>query len=200
MKENSARQFSRGDKGARRAAATKPSPARSLLVTTALTAVCAVVGLSAAGGTYAFLNAKTSVGGATIKAGSMSLQVNDAGTSTIEDATVAPQSPVAKPFTVTNVGSVPVTLDAAITATSSLDINSYTRALITPVANAAACATGLTGTRAVLPGYSRTGLDTLTPGQKKTYCLERSLADNTPVALSGQSVSFTLTMTSNQKQ
>lgn len=73
------------------------------------------------------------------------------------------------------------------------------QARITPVANAAACTTGLTGTRQDLAAYSQSTLDTMVKATTQTYCLELSLKAGTPVSQSGQGLSFTMTMTGTQK-
>lgn len=176
-----------------------------LLGSTLLTALVVAAGVSGVGGTYALLSAQGDVSGATVTAASVGLNVNGAASADLGDWAISPATPVAKAFSVTNtaptgpaasVSPVRVNLQAAISVTASSAITANTTAVITPVASAAACTTGL-GSPSVLSGYSTT-LDVIAPGQTKFYCLQLGLATGTPVAQSGLDTGFTVTLTSTQ--
>ena len=167
--------------------------------TTAVIAVCTVGGLAAAGGTYAFLNAGANMPGAKISAGTLDLQINGKAADALGAWNLTPAAPQAKSFTITNVGDVDVTLSAAATIDVTSAIAANVQARITPVANAAACTVGLTGTRQDLAAYSQSALDAMVKSTTQTYCLELSLKAGTPVSQSGQGLSFTMTMTGTQK-
>ncbi|RKW69409.1 hypothetical protein [Galactobacter caseinivorans] len=172
---------------------------RRLIVGTALVAACTVVGISAAGGSYALLNAGTRLPGATVQAGSMDLRVNGAGTAGLGSVSLTPGTSRAVAFQVSNLGDVAATLGASMSAASSQAINDYTFARLTPVASAGACTTGLGGTRAKIDGYTAANLDALAAGQSKFYCVEFSLDPATPASQSGQGVSVTIKLTTQQK-
>lgn len=172
---------------------------RRFTVGTAVVATCTIVGISAAGGTYALLNASTTMPGATVQAGTMELRVNGAGSANLGPVNLTPTTARAVAFQVTNQGDVAATLGAAMSATSSQAINDNTFARITPVASAAACTTGLGGARSKVGSYSVSNLDALTAGQSKFYCVEFSLDPATPASQSGQGVSVTINLSTQQK-
>lgn len=179
--------------------ARRRARARSLVAGTVIMAGAMLLGLTAAGGTYALLSANAQGPGATITAGSFDIRVNNQASAVLQPVVVTPNTPAVRPFTVSSAGDVPSVLSAQIVATSSQAITTNTQARITPVANAAACVVGLGGALADLNGYTLPTLDRLTQTQTKTYCLEVRLKPGTPVAQSGQGVAFRLTVTGTQE-
>ena len=166
------------------------------LVTTSLGVGLAVfIGLSGAGATYSYLRDSGTAPGATVQAGTLTLQINDSSSAALGAFSPTPNTPVAKAFKVTNTGNAPTALTATIAASSTPAITTYSLARITNVANAAACTTGLTGTQAPLNGYSTAAaFDTVAVGASRWYCLEIGLSSGAPASVSGQSFAFTLTV------
>ncbi|NUL49315.1 hypothetical protein F7P69_29570 [Cellulosimicrobium funkei] len=136
----------------------------------------------------------------TITASTFDLQVNGAASAGLGTWDVNPATPVARAFTVTSVGSVPSTVTAQVTASTSQAITTNTQVRITPVTNAAACTVGLSGPLAALDGYTAPSLGTLAAGQTRTFCLEVRLNPDTPVTQSGQGVGMTVDMTATQEE
>ncbi|MFT3970353.1 MAG: hypothetical protein QM695_08735 [Micropruina sp.] len=162
--------------------------------------VAVVVGVGGAGGTYALLSVTTPFSGATLTAGTLGLQLNGASSASLDAFAVSPNTPVAKPFSVTITGDVPATLRADITADST-SITSYARARITRVTDTTACAINLTGSQGALQGYSETlGGGSLAAGATRWYCFEVALATNTPATVSGEGLTFTVTITGTQSE
>ncbi|MGC3956102.1 MAG: hypothetical protein QM804_17980 [Propionicimonas sp.] len=183
----------------RRVARRRSRRLRALVQATLASAVAVVVGLSGAGATYAFLSSTANAPGASVTAGTLTLQVNGASSAALGDFAVSPATAVAKAFRVTNTGDAPATLAAGIAASSTPQIASRTRARITQVANAAACTTGLGGTQQALPSYAEAlGGGPLAASASRWYCLEVALVANTPVSTSGQGLDFTITVTGTQ--
>ena len=170
------------------------------LVTTSLGVGLAVfIGLSGAGATYSYLRDSGTAPGATVQAGTLTLQINDSSSAALGAFSPTPNTPVAKAFKVTNTGNAPTALTATIAASSTPAITTYSLARITNVANAAACTTGLTGTQAPLNGYSTAAaFDTVAVGASRWYCLEIGLSSGAPASVSGQSFAFTLTVNGAQ--
>lgn len=185
---------------------TDPAPAhrvgagrlRALATVTVVLGALTVLGVAGAGGTYALLSARTETAPVTLTAGTMHLQVQGAVTADLGTWTLTPATPQARAFTVGLSGDVPGSLSARLAATTTPAILANTQARLTPVGSAAACTVGLGGPLADLNGYTRVGFDTLVAGQVKTYCLELRLKAGTPVAQSGQGVSFTVTLDATQ--
>ncbi|MFT4134894.1 hypothetical protein [Microbacterium sp.] len=176
-------------------------PRRRALVHASLAvAASVVVGLSGAGGTYAFLTSTAGAPGATLSAGTLTLQVNGSASASLGTFAVSPAAPIATAFRVTNTGDAPAALDAAIAATSTPLLASHALARITEVAGSEACTTGLGGPQAALPGYAAVLGDgaSLSAGATRWYCLEVALAADTPIAASGQGLGFTLTVNGTQ--
>ena len=170
------------------------------LVTTSLGVGLAVfIGLSGAGATYSYLRDSGTAPGATVQAGTLTLQINDSSSAALGAFSPTPNTPVAKAFKVTNTGNAPTALTATIAASSTPAITTYSLARITNVANAAACTTGLTGTQAPLNGHSTAApFDTVAVGASRWYCLEIGLSSGAPASVSGQSFAFTLTVNGAQ--
>ncbi len=171
---------------------------RLLLVT--VVGVVFALAVAGIGGSYAWLNASTTSGGGTVQAGTIGLAVNNASSASLGDWALSPATPVAKPVKVSNTGDVDLSLTASITLTTVASVASVTKARLTPVANAAACATQLNGTPGAISGYTTAaGFDTLAVGQTKWYCLELFIPQGTSATTSGQSLAFSLTFTGEQR-
>lgn len=112
---------------------------RSLVYGTVASAIAVIIGLSGAGATYAFLSSTVSAPGATVTAGTLTIQINGSNSAALGPFAVSPSVPVAKAFSVQNTGNAPATLDAAISAATTPAITSHTLARVTEVANSAAC-------------------------------------------------------------
>lgn len=171
---------------------------RTLVTSTLVTGLAAVLGLSGASGTYAFLNATGSAPGATIRSGTLTLAINLEGSGALGTWTPSPSIPEARTFTVTNTGDAPATLSGLIEDRKPDAMAPYSTARVTPVTSGTACKAGLTGIQGPLVGYTTANLSTLAPGAKGTFCLEVGLLSNTPISLSGQEFDFTLTITGVQ--
>lgn len=182
---------------------TNPTRARRrtsrLLVSCGVVGGALVLGLAAAGGTFAALAATQTVPGATVTAGSLDLTVNGASAATLGAYSVTPATAQAFPLTIANTGTSPVELTTTIAVTSAAEVADNMLARITPVASTAACVPGLTGTQSPLRDFTAAGFVSLAAGQSQLVCLEIALDPATPVALSGQSASFTATVTGIQK-
>lgn len=162
--------------------------------------VAVVVGVGGAGGTYALLSVTAPFSGATLTAGTLGMQLNGASSASLGAFAVSPNTPVAKPFSVAITGDVPATLRAEIAA-SSTSITSYARARITPVAGAAACEAGLGGSQKALNGYDEPlSGGSLAAGATRWYCFEVALATGTPATVSGQGLTFTVTVRGTQSE
>lgn len=186
----------------RRAAHARPrssSRLRSAALTGLILTGATVLGLAGAGGTYALLSARAETSSATITAGTLDLRIDGQASAALGNLPVSPAAPVVRAFTVTSVGDVPSTLRGSVTATTAQQITSSAQVRITPVASAAACAPGLAGALAPLSNYSAPNLGRIAAGAQRTFCLEVRLAANTPVAQSGQSIGFTLDITTTQE-
>lgn len=172
---------------------------RSLATATALLTASTLIGIAAAGGTYALLNDKATMKGATVTSGNLQLLINNAQAANLGNFTITPARAQAKSFVITNTGDVNVNLSAAATNTSAQALVANTRIRVTPVASAAACQPGLSGQQAPLASYTNSNLGSLNKGTTGFFCLELSLAPGTPVEQSGQQFSFTLTVNGAQK-
>lgn len=170
-----------------------------LLVACGVVGGALVLGLAAAGGTLALLSSSQTVPGATVTAGSLDLTVNGASTASLGGRSVLPGVPQVFPITVANTGTTPTALTTTITVTSAAAINDRLKARVTPVADAAACVPGLAGAQGALSGHTAAELASLTAGGSTVVCLEIALDEATPISLSGQSASFTATVTATQK-
>lgn len=173
---------------------------RSLAWSTTVVTTATVLGLAGAGGTYALLQDTTSMPGATVQAGTLDLRINGQASAALGSWELSPAAGQVRTFTVTNTGNVAANLSASAAITSQQAIGTHTQARLTPVTSVAQCRTGLAGSQGALNGYSVAALDTIAAGQTKTYCLELSLASNTPVTLAGQGVSFSLTVNAAQRE
>lgn len=171
---------------------------RAAVTATLLTVLAVAIGVGGAGVTTALLTSTATQSGATITAGTASLRINGDAVSNLGSRSLSPAAPAVWYFTATNTGDVPLMLTGAIAAPSGPAYRSATRALVAPVANAAACTAGLVGTPAALDGYVPPALGTLAAGATQAYCLVVSLPNPTPATGSGSPLSFTLTIDAAQ--
>lgn len=167
---------------------------RQLFVTTAVVAASTLVGVAAAGTTYALLNDSKDGGAAVVSAGTMNLRINQSPSVTLAGFALSPTTPVAQEFSVENVGDVPATLSTSVQVTSTTAIGSNILARLTLLTGTQACAVGMAGAQGDLSTYAIADLGKLPANESRRYCLELSLKPGTPVAQSGQSATFTLTM------
>jgi predicted ribosomally synthesized peptide with SipW-like signal peptide len=160
-----------------------------------------VVALAGVAGTTAYLNANAVVPGATIKAGTFGLTIDGQVSTSLGTWTPTPAVPHARSFTVKNTGDAAATVTGQVAVTSSQAIRTYTRLRLTPVASSGACTNVVTGgvSGPVQSFPTTTTIMTLTPGQSRTLCAVVSLDQPVPIARSGESVSFTLTLTATQQ-
>ncbi|WP_427870190.1 hypothetical protein [Leucobacter luti] len=178
---------------------------RGLAVSAAMLTGATLLGLGAAGGTYALLNARAELGGATISAGTAELRIDGAASASLADLSVGPGAPAARAVTVSNTGHVTLDLSARATPTAAPAILANTQIRLTPVSSAAQCVPGRPGPApAPLSGYTKSGIGALAPtgpasSGTTVLCLELSLRDGTPVEQSGQQVPFTLTIEGVQR-
>lgn len=169
--------------------------ARALVAALIISFGALVLGLGAAGGTYALLSASAETPEATLTAGSFDLRIGGESPS----ATVTPASPVLRTFTVTSVGDVPSALSVRIAATSTQAITANTQVRISPLATGATCTVGLSGQIADLDGYTNPSLGRLEAGGTRSFCLELRLKPGTPATQSGQGVAFSIRVDGSQE-
>lgn len=172
---------------------------RSLVSTTVLSVAAVLIGVTGAGGTYAFLNDSQTLPGATVTAGTLELQINGASSTDLGNLQASPLLPASRAFTITNVGQTPAELSGHIVATSTPSLLPHTLARLTPVASAAACTAGLSGTQSTLQGYASNSLGIINPNQTRWFCLEVGIVSGTSATHSGQSLNFTLTIDAEQR-
>ncbi|MFC4224499.1 hypothetical protein [Lysinibacter cavernae] len=170
-----------------------------LLVACGVIGGATVLGLASAGGTLAALSASQTIPGATLTAGSLDLTLNGASTVTLDEFSVLPGAPQVAPVTVENIGTTPMGLTTTIAVSTSAAINDHFTARVTPVPSATTCVPGLAGAADTLDGFAASEFADVDPGESIVVCLELMLDEATPVALSGQSASFTATVTGSQK-
>ena len=164
-----------------------------------------ILGVSAAGGTYAFLNDTAFSGGGTISAGTADLQIKGAPTATLDGARLDPATENRILFDVANTGDVTLALSAAVrvTSTPAPAIAANTRILVARVDTAAECS----ATKA--PGGPRMSFDAwnaqattigsiAAQSAPQLFCLILALAPETPATQSGQSFTYTLTINGRQ--
>lgn len=168
---------------------------KRLSLATLASAAAVAVGLGSAGATTALLSSQSNLAGATISAGTLGIRVNGAASAALGNWNVSPATPIARAYQVSNIGDAPATLTTNIAVSTPMPaLASHTQATLAPVANSAACTTGLSGTTAGLNGYSFTDPTPLNGGASRWYCLRISLPTGTPGSVSGQNLSFTATV------
>ncbi|QIK64383.1 hypothetical protein G7068_15090 [Leucobacter viscericola] len=189
----------RGQHGLRIRNEPRFSRTRTLAISTLSTGVAAALAVSMAGGTYAWLNARTTAPGATLRSGSFELLIDGAGSTVLDPFTASPLSPAARPFSVTNSGDTPAKLTAVATTNSAPTLLDHTTARLTPVANKASCVVGSTAPNASLRGFATPpDFFTLPAASTQWFCFELGITPNPPETASGQEISFALTITGDQ--
>jgi hypothetical protein len=176
-----------------------PERTAALVGSSAILALGAALGVAGAGGTHALLQDHAGGPAATIQAGTLDLLIDGQESAPLGMWELGPAQAQARAFTVTNTGDVRASLSAHTAVTVTQPIIDHTQARLTPVAAAEDCHAGLDGQLANLEGYSVADLGPLASNESRTYCLELSLTPNTPSALAGQGVSFTLEVDAIQK-
>lgn len=173
---------------------------RSLILSTLVVSGATVLGMAGAGGTYAFLSAQQATEQVVVTAGDLSLQINGAVSADLGSWQITPATPAARAFAVSSVseGRLTSRLVAVVTPTSGSAIIANTQLRITPVPNEAACTVGLAGPLADITGYRVTDPALLNAGETRYYCVEARLKAGTPASQSGQSVPFTVNLTTTQ--
>jgi hypothetical protein len=162
------------------------------------TGLAVTIGVGGAGATHAWLSASAAAPGATVRAGTLTLQINGASSATLGGWEAAPDTPQAKAFTITNTGDAPAGIAGSILA-PAVALAPYATARLTKVANQAACAPGLGGAQGALSGYTiPAGFDTVPVGAAHWYCLEVGIAAGAPITVSGQSLTFVLIVNGTQ--
>lgn len=156
---------------------------RHLLGGASVAAAGGVIGLGAAGGTYAYFDDQTAVGRtATVTAGTAELEV-DASFSAAEWGNLLVGESVRQPYTIENRGDVPLVLVAAGTSSSG-DVELRTVAGACP--GSALTGAAITASSAML--------GTLAAGASMTACLEVRLVSGAP----GTSATVTVDVSGSQ--
>lgn len=186
----------------RRATALDPATPRgrrSLGITAVISAIAVFIGVSGAGVTSALLTSTATQPGATITAGTAGIRIDGDVTSALGSRALSPAAPAVWAFTITNTGDAPLAPTGSIAvAAGGPAYSAAARAVVAPVANAAACSAGIAGTPAALNGYVVPAMGALAAGQSQWYCLVVSLPAGTSAAGSGLPFSFTMTVTAAQ--
>lgn len=166
---------------------------RGMLVTTAIVAGAALLGVSAAGGSFASWRVAASVSPSTVSSGSLDIAISGPGiigpgaASYAMDATpwsaLIPGDVVTREVSVTNTGTVPVTLSVSTSPSTVIDVR----------VQSGLCAGTITGDSSTTTPATLDG--TLAGGASTTVCIQVSL---TPAAVQNQSAPFTMTFTGDQ--
>ena len=145
--------------GPRHRAAVRRVNLRALIGTSAAIGAACVIAVGAAGGSYALWTDGQGAPAGTVQSGSIGLTAASSFTAASWSNMLVGEN-VRQSFTVTNTGTIPVTLSATATAGASFAIR---------VASGACTTTVLTGTPA---STSATALGTLAVGATRTLCLQ----------------------------
>lgn len=161
---------------------------KGLLRTTAFVALSAIIGVSTAAGSYAFLTRSASAPASTIQAGSLGLTINGATNYSLDGApwtSLLPGDVVSRQVSVANTGTTPATVTVRTVASTSgvIEVRVKSGACSGIITSASS-----TTTPTILPGN-------LAGGASITVCIQVSL---TSVAVQNQSTPFTMTFTSDQ--
>jgi hypothetical protein len=164
--------------GPRHRAAVPRVNLRALIGTSAAIGAACVIAIGATGGSYALWVDGQAAPAGTVQSGSIGVTAASSFTAASWSNLLVGES-VRQPFTVTNTGTIPVTLSATASAGSSFEIR---------VASGNCTASVLTGTPA---STSATALGTLAVGATRTLCLQVTAAS---AATSATSSAFTVTV------
>ena len=151
---------------------------RALIGSAAAIAGASVLAVGLSGGSYALWADNRAVPAGPVESGSIGLTIASSFTAASWSNMLAGES-VRQPFTVTNTGTIPVTLSATATTNASFEIR---------VAPGACPTTALTGTAA---SASATALGTIAAGATRTLCLQVTAST---AATSATSSSFVVTI------
>ncbi|MDJ0338572.1 hypothetical protein [Cryobacterium sp. PH31-O1] len=167
--------------GRTRARALPRLRVRSLVLAAASALLAVILATTAAGGTYALLNASTSTRPATMTSGTATMTVSPLA---LPAVALYPGLVIAAPVTVTNTGDVPltVTVSSLIAPTVTSNFSGSLVIGLAAVANAASCTSGVsptwTGTFAVAPP-GPVGAP-IAKAQSQTLCVSVALSVNAP--------------------
>lgn len=174
--------------------------ARAVLGTTAVIAAGVLVGVAAAGGTYAFWNESITAEGDSVSTGSIALTVDEKATLKVDDLDFSglyPRSSVVRgtPLTVANGGTVPLSVSWTGTAVESgnSDLASSLVVSLRP-ATAATCST----TPPATPLSTTLSPLALDPDESDELCLEVRLDESAPSSVRKATGTITLTLTGEQ--
>lgn len=174
---------------------------RATVAAAAVVAVAVTVGLVGTGGTYALWNASASVSGATISTGTVGLAVEVDGVETSSlgnlAAALGPGDAVAKPVTLVNSGTTPLSIHGTSTAPAGALTSALALALA-PVASASSCTTGVATGASSPVDYTMPGQLTLPGGGSKVICLVLTLPTDADPSAAGQSADFQIRFTGDQ--
>lgn len=161
--------------------------ARGLLTTTAMVAGAAILGVSAAGGSFASWKVGAPVTATAITSGSLGLTINGVTDLALDGTTwsqLLPGDVAFREVTVSNTGTTPVTIIVGSNdPTTTLEVR----------AQSGACAGTIIGDSATTTPTKLDG--TLDGGTSITVCIQVSL---TPSAAENQSAPFSMTFTADQ--
>ena len=163
---------------------------RSIAAATAVLTGATVLGLGAAGTSYALLNAKQGMPGATVAAGTAELRIENSSAALLSDFAPTPATPAVQAVSVSNVGQVTLALSGRSTASTKPALVSNALLRVTPVSAKSACVPGLAGPQSTLDGYANAGLGSVAPATARILCVEVALRAGTPVEQSGQQFGF----------
>ncbi len=170
-----------------------------LLKTAGLLMITVLLGMVGIGGTLAYLRDAETVSGATVTAGTLTLQINGAPSTNLGAWTPTPATPSAKAFTVTSASHAPATVAAAINVTSTDQIRNFAQLRIVEVPNAAACTNAVTGgVTGSLMSFPASQLTHLTATETQWLCAVISLSSSTSIDRAGESISFNMVLTATQ--
>jgi hypothetical protein len=174
------------------------------LVTLALVAVLFST-LVATSGTYALWNKAASTSASTVTSGTAALSIG--GLSSMNTGSMGPGGATTGTFTVTNTGSVPLSMRVTTGSTSVASANGASNSTVlgaltirlSLVASAGACTAGLSGASGAIASFDTgAGYYTLPAGASGIGCVEVDLASSAPQSVSGATTSFSLTATGTQ--
>ncbi len=171
---------------------------RALLATAAAFASAVVIGIAAAGGTYAYLSSSTQLSAGTITAGTSHLVINGGATASVGalSGALLPGGTAnsATPLLVANTGSSTVTVTqgaATVTSTGGLDATKLVVKVVRVAATATACpaatVTDLSAATATLAG-----------GASMKVCVIVSIASGATGIVSGATASFAVPLDATQ--
>lgn len=179
---------------------------RRALAVAAVAALVLLTGLLGTRGTLALWNADAaSIGGGTVRSGTASLYVGVMPA--LRLTALGPGTSTVGAFSVTNQGSVPLSVRVATTSTKvsyvsptpDATVLGATTLHLASVTSAAACTPGLGGASGPIATFDTgSGYYTLPAGVKAYACLEVTLAADAPQSVSGAVVDFTVTVSGTQ--